>query len=196
MREAFAARVEPLPPATKRTLLVAAALEDGDPAIVARALARSGHELSALEPAEDADLVRLEGGRILFSHPLVRAAIYQSAPIAERREIHAALAEELQAAGEADRAAWQLAAAASGPDEAVAAALEEAAGRARARGGLAAEAKALETSALLTPDANSAPRACSRRRARSSSRAAASGRSSSPTRRRPSAQRGRAMEWR
>jgi len=55
----------------------------------------------------------------------------------QRRLIHQALA----AAGdgeEPDRVAWHLAMAAAGPAEAVAARLEQAAGRARERGGYAA----------------------------------------------------------
>ena len=41
--------------------------------------------------AEAAGLVEL-GVSVLFRHPLVRAAVYNAAPAAERRRVHAALA--------------------------------------------------------------------------------------------------------
>ena len=116
-----------------------------------RAAGRLGIPVQAAAPAVEAGLVEF-GARVRFRHPLVRSAAYRSASLSDRQQLHAALAEVTDPQADPDRRAWHRAQAAAGPDEEVAAELERSAGRAQARGGLAAAAAFLERSVLLTAD--------------------------------------------
>src|SRR5881227_698974 len=151
IEQSFRRRLEPLPAETRRLLLTAAAEPVGDAALLWRAAARLDIGLDAGGPAEAAGLVEI-GVRVRFRHPLVRSAAYGAAPLHERREVHRALADATDALLDPDRRAWHRACAAEGPDEAVADELERSAGRAQARGGLAAAAAFLEQASELTPE--------------------------------------------
>jgi DNA-binding CsgD family transcriptional regulator len=151
IEDSFRRQLEGLPGETRRLLAVAAADPSGDPLLVWRAAARLGIPVGAGAPAVGAGLVEF-GTRLRFRHPLARSAAYRSASLRDRQEMHGALAEVTDPTADPDRRAWHRAQAAPGPDEDVAAELERSAGRAQARGGLAAAAAFSERAALLTPD--------------------------------------------
>jgi DNA-binding CsgD family transcriptional regulator/tetratricopeptide (TPR) repeat protein len=151
IEQTFLRRYEALPPAARQLLLVAAAEPVGDPVLVWRAAGRLGIWEGAAAAAE-ADGLLVIGARVTFRHPLVRSAVYRAASPPERRAVHEALAEATDPEADPDRRAWHLAQAAPGPDEEVAAELERSAGRARARGGVAAAGAFLERVVALTLD--------------------------------------------
>jgi DNA-binding CsgD family transcriptional regulator len=149
IESSYIRRLERLPEDARRLLLVAAAEPLGDPLLLQRACERLGISLAAVDATEG--LLALDE-RVIFRHPLARSAAYRSADAPERRAAHAALAEVTSPQDDPDRRVWHLAAAAAGPDEAVARELERSAGRARARGGLAAAAAFLQRAVALTAD--------------------------------------------
>jgi hypothetical protein len=150
LEESFRRRVEAVPAAARLLLLVAAAEPVGDPVLVRRAAERLGIDLAEARPT-DGLLIFEES--VTFRHPLVRSAVYRSAPEDQRRSVHLALAEATDVEVDPDRRAWHLAAAAFAPDETVAEELERCSGRARARGGVAAAAAFLQRALGLTADA-------------------------------------------
>jgi DNA-binding CsgD family transcriptional regulator len=149
IEDSFRRRLEGLPVETQRLLLVAAAEPVGDPVLVWRAAGRLG---IAVQAAADTDGLLTIGARVTFRHPLVRSAVYRAASPDDRQATHRALADATDPEVDPDRRAWHLAQATPGFDEDVASELERSAGRARARGGLAAAAAFLERAAGLTPD--------------------------------------------
>ena len=151
IEQSFVDRLEPLPTEVRRFLLVAAAEPVGDTALLWRALDRLGVDRMAVITAEATGLIEV-GAQVRFRHPLVRSAAYRSMPSEERLAVHCALADVTDPEIDPDRRAWHRSRSTIGPDEDVAAELEAAAGRARARGGLVAAATFLEHAARLTPD--------------------------------------------
>jgi DNA-binding CsgD family transcriptional regulator len=151
IEQSFLRRIARLPEVTQRLLLVAAAEPVGDPALLWQAAARLGVGADAAAAAE-ADGLLTVGARVIFRHPLVRSAVYQTAPVSDRRIAHRALAEATDPGTDPDRRAWHRAQSVTAPDEEIAAELERSAGRAQARGGLAAAAAFLARAAELTPE--------------------------------------------
>ena len=151
IEDSFLRRLDVLSDDATQLLLVAAAEPLGDPSLLWRAAERLGIGPAAADAAAAADLLRIDD-RVTFRHPLVRSAVYRSAAPQERRKVHLALAEATDRELDSDRRAWHLAAAAPQPDEEVASELERSAGRAQARGGLAAAAAFLQRAVALTVD--------------------------------------------
>jgi DNA-binding CsgD family transcriptional regulator/tetratricopeptide (TPR) repeat protein len=140
----FAALPEPT-----QTVLLLAAVADGLDLNTA-ASRGAGPDPRTFAPAEQLGLVTVARSGLQFSHPLVRSAIYHSAPFAQRAAAHRQFADGLY--DQPDRRAWHLAAAALHPDEHVASLLEATAAQAQRRGGAAAAALAMERAAELSPD--------------------------------------------
>ena len=151
LEEAFQRDLALLDPETRQLMLIAAAEPTGDAALVWRAAERIGLRADAVATASVHSLVDVEHG-LRFRHPLARSAVYRSADPEDRRRAHRALAAVTDPVADADRRAWHLAHAASGPDEETASEVQRSADQARSRGGLAAAAALLEHAATLTPD--------------------------------------------
>jgi DNA-binding CsgD family transcriptional regulator len=104
--------------------------------------------IAGILEAEAAGVVRVEAGRIAFTHPLFAALCRDGAPRAERRDMHALLAKA--ARDEVERA-HHLGSATLLPDADVATQIEDAAERARARAAIAAGAELSLLAERLTP---------------------------------------------
>ncbi|MBW8485204.1 ATP-binding protein [Actinomadura parmotrematis] len=144
----FKAQIDALPEATRLMLLLAAAEGRGYMPSLLRAAETMGVGLADLEPAERARLVDVDGSSLSFRHPLIRNAAYAHAVSTQRIAAHQALADS---ADDADCGVRHRAAAATGPDEDVAADLVSTAERARSRGGHTTAASLLLSAAELTP---------------------------------------------
>ncbi|MFG2194324.1 ATP-binding protein [Streptomyces sp. NPDC048639] len=148
LEQSFAIKLHALHERTRSALLLAAT----DVAAV------EGVPPEVWFPAERAGLIRVRDGNVRFCHPLIRSAVYHAAAPAERREAHRSWAEALRDVPE--RRAWHLAAAGSGPDEAVARELEGAAEETRRRGAFSSAAQAFRRAAELSPDDRTRARRC------------------------------------
>ncbi len=153
LEAAFVARADQLD-GPSRTVLDVAAVDDGDglhDVLGAAAVLLGGPlDRSALQPVLDLGLVTVSGDRYRITQPLVGSALRQAMTLEGRRRAHAALAQVLTT--HPDRALWHRAAAATGPDEAVALALEQAAVDARRRGAVSTAVARLERAAVLSAD--------------------------------------------
>ncbi|MEV6400263.1 AAA family ATPase [Streptomyces sp. NPDC051907] len=171
IHDAFVEQIRGLPEPAQTLLLVAAVDDTGELPLVLKAAGRLGAALDDLEPAERAGLVLLSGEVLRFRHPLIRYAACRSAPLTVRIAAHRALAGVLDAPRHSHRRAWHLAAASTGPDEAVADELERVAEWAGNRQATASASAAYERAAQLTAD----PHRRARRLVRAAQKAADAG---------------------
>ena len=158
LQQAFEGQIRRLPSDTQTILLAAASEDSGDLGVLLDAAGTLGMEAAALGRAEQAGLIGITDRTVTFRHPLVRAALYHGATLSQRLAVHRALADALCSPADADRRAWHLAAAATAPDEKIAAELERTAGEARARSGYAAAAAAYKRAVQLGTDLEAQPR--------------------------------------
>jgi ATP/maltotriose-dependent transcriptional regulator MalT len=156
LRELVHERIAELPAATRSALVAASAVSQPTPELIEAA----GGSRANLQPAIDEGVIRLADDRIQFAHPLLAAAAYADADASQLRDVHSRLAELVD---DLEERARHLALSTDGPDDAVAAVVEEAARRSRARGASATAAELAEQAFRLT--AGHQPREATTRRA-------------------------------
>ncbi len=150
LEQAYARMAAALPDDCRRAVIVLAATRSKSPVVIGRALAGQGLTAAAFAAAEHNDMVTVDAGGIGFRHPLIRSGVYASATAAERRSAH----ESLAAACVEPELEWErvahLAAAATDPDEELAAAVERLATDVRLRGGSIAATEWYERAGALS----------------------------------------------
>jgi DNA-binding CsgD family transcriptional regulator len=144
LQELLRRRLSALSGSAARALLLAASSAQPTPALVENA----GGERSGLDEAEEAGIIELRGGTLGFTHPLLASTVYSGASSRMRRDIHARLA---RIATDSEEQARHLALSVDGPNGDVAAALEQAAEHAEARGAPTAAAELFQLAATVTP---------------------------------------------
>ena len=151
LRDHYLRRVRVLPGPAQQLMLLAAADPTGDATLLWRAAQTLGLGPDAAAAADAEQLLSI-GSQVRFRHPLVRSAAYVAGSPEDRRAAHLTLAAATDVRTDPERRVWHLAAAATGPDEDVATALEQAAAKIQARAGLAASAAFLQRSVALTAE--------------------------------------------
>jgi DNA-binding CsgD family transcriptional regulator/TolA-binding protein len=148
LRSVLRERLAALPAPARSALLAASALARPTPAVVDAAGMSSNGKGGSVQDAVEAGLVEVDGNRIRLVHPLLASVAYAEESPARRRRLHARLASVVDDPEERGR---QLALATRGPDESVAAELDVAARRARARGAPEVAAALAQQAIRLTP---------------------------------------------
>ena len=151
LQQHFLAMVHALPVETQTFLQLASVDSSTDPVVLWHAAKLLGVDRDAAAAAESERLI-VVAPRVSFRHPLIRSAIYHGTPPAERRTMHAALADAIDPKVDPDRHAEHRALAAVQPDEEIALELLRAAERGKEKGAYDAWARYAYKAAELTPD--------------------------------------------
>ncbi|MEV6965945.1 LuxR C-terminal-related transcriptional regulator [Hamadaea sp. NPDC051192] len=147
MHDLVAATLRDLPTETREAVRLAALLAAPN----LRDLAAAGVPATALDAAEEVGLLTVDTRGVHFAHPVYASAVRAATPDGVRLRTHARLAATV---ADPDERARQLARSVVEPDAQVAADLEQAAARQRARGAPATAADLYDRSADLTPAAH------------------------------------------
>ncbi|MEM9036106.1 MAG: LuxR C-terminal-related transcriptional regulator [Actinomycetota bacterium] len=148
----IATTVAALPTSHVLGLAVVTADATSDLAVVTSASTALTGSRTAFDELVEGGLVRVRGVAVALAHPAVGGTAYHRLSPAERRRVHHALATAMTDPRYAEARTWQLAAAAEGHDDDVAAALDTIAGGARRQGRLATAAIASAQAADLTSE--------------------------------------------
>jgi DNA-binding CsgD family transcriptional regulator/sugar phosphate isomerase/epimerase len=144
------ARIGRLEDESRTMLLAAACTADPTVDLLARATGTAVERtVELLEEPESHDIIRIDGNRVLFSHPLLARSVYTDAGPARRRKMHRALADVVSLP---ELKARHLGLATTRADPATLRALDEAADAALVRGAPAAAAELIELAIGLGGD--------------------------------------------
>ena len=139
-------RLEDLPERTRRVLLLTAAMAAPSVQELQQATGRPvEHDVAR---AETAGVIDSSDGTVRFTHPLMAATVYDAATAAERRMVHRELADLVQ---DPEERARHLALTSPEPDEALAAALDDASARVARRGATDVAATFAQRALEFTP---------------------------------------------
>ncbi len=144
------ARIGRLQDGARNVLLAAACMADPTVDLLARATGTGVERtVELLEEPESHDIIRIDGNRVHFSHPLLARSVYTDAGPARRRKMHRALADVVTLP---ELKARHLGLATTRADQETLRALDEAADAALARGAPAAAAELIELAIGLGGD--------------------------------------------
>ena len=137
-------RLTALSPKARSALLPVAALAQPSLSLIEAGAA----DATGVEEATQAGILRIDGERLSFAHPLLESFVYADASEAERQAVHRRL---VRLVGDPEENAFHLARGAVDPDESVAARLEASAERAAKLGHREIAAELAEHAERLTP---------------------------------------------